>query len=109
MALVDLAITGSGGTAIGADSSSGGLLLRITGTGSATYQWFHSYYGAFIIDSSIVTPAAYPAQIGDNTPFLVIKGSTVSRTSSGDTRSELMGRDKKDPDSGQHDSVQRIV
>jgi hypothetical protein len=84
VALVDLAIVGSGGSAIAADSSSGGMLLRIAGTGSASYQWFHSFFGAFIVDSSIVTNASYPAQIGDNTPFLVIKGSTISRTSSGE-------------------------
>jgi hypothetical protein len=80
---VDLAVSGSGGGLVFDSKSDGGLLLRITGTGTANYQWIYTSKGGFIIDSSIVTSASYPLFIGDNTPWFVVKNSTLDRRTSG--------------------------
>ena len=79
---VDLAITAKGGTAIN-PTGNGGLLLRVTGAGTTDYQWIYTSKGIFIIESSIVTSAPYPLFIGDDTPWSVIKSSTLNRTSPG--------------------------
>jgi hypothetical protein len=79
---VDLAISGSGSAALN-PASHGGLLLRITGTGSPSGTWARASYGTFIIDSSIVSGAPYTIFPFDNVPWHVIKNSTISRTSSG--------------------------
>jgi hypothetical protein len=79
---VDLAISGSGGAAI-TPKSSGGLLLRVTGTGSPSSSWVSAYYGAFIMDSSIVSGAPYTVFPFDNVPWYVVKNSTIRRTSTG--------------------------
>ena len=39
--------------------------------------------GGLHIDRSIVTSAPYPLFIGDNTPWFVVKNSTLDRRSSG--------------------------
>jgi hypothetical protein len=91
-AIVDLAVTGSGGgNAFDTSSSVGGLLLRMTGTGSVSNNWIYTGGSAFIIDSSIITNAPYPVFAGDNTHVLVIKGSTISRNSSGEHTMRIDG------------------
>jgi hypothetical protein len=79
---VDLAISGGGGTAIN-PSGDGGLLLRITGTGSPTWNWINAWNTAFIVDSSIVSNSPYTILNFDNVSYYVVKGSTIHRTSSG--------------------------
>jgi hypothetical protein len=76
----DLAITGSGGNALGT-SGSGGLLLRVTASGNTNYQFLYAEDGFFAVDSTF-TGGPYVFYLADF-PWVVVKGCTLSRTSSG--------------------------
>ena len=76
-AYVDLDVRSTGGNVI-----NGGLLLRVEGSGPGT-NWIFTTQGIFVVDSSIVVTADYPMQVSDNTPWLVVKNSTINRLTPG--------------------------